>query len=834
MNQFKEEFMGRGRKELQKATTSQKCLRVPDLDNVGLTPRHHTFFEMLGNFSFGDYFKAETIPWEWQFFTEILGLDPDRFVATVYTDDDEAFAIWHESIGLPKDRIFRFGEEENFWPASAPSKGPNGPCGPCSEIYWDQNPSEALPSHPGLEDLPSRFIEVGNFVFTQFDRQEDGSLPPLPQKNIDVGLGLERIAAVVQGAVNNFETDLFHPTLETLQQLSGRTYGANEDDDIRMRRIADHCRAVFFCIADGAAPGREGRSYVVRKILRRAVRDGIDLGLQSTFLPELLPAVQNTMGEFYPELHEQQSTIEALSLAEEERFRDVYEKGISRLESEIDATKASGSDTFSGSAAFELHDTYGFPCDITEVVLKDNNLNFDQEGFETAMSAQRERARSGSDIQCDVFAESVESQIQSAGGTPTQFLGYDCLESSSTVLGFISDCKWEDSLSEGQSASLLLSNTPFYAEGGGQVGDSGKILSKDGTLLFKVDTTTQEGEFFLHSGTAVGEISKGLDVQACVNPDARCATERHHTATHLLHAALRKVLGSSVNQAGSHVSPERFRFDYTHPQAASGEELLKVERLVTEQILKAAPVSSRLSTLEEAKNAGVTALFGEKYGSEVRVVDIPDFSAELCGGTHVQNTGQIGPFRISSDRSLAAGVRRIEGVAGWEANAQLQLDRSRLQSLAASLKTTPDLIEERVAKLRIQLKEAKQGVASSAPSPNALARDLNSQAAGSPLGWARLLGLDAQSLRNLADGLQAELALPPVVLLMGGEGEQLPFIFLVQKDSGRHAGHLAKQFGSFVAGGGGGRPDFAQGKGSKGSGLEAGIAAISEALSSPA
>ena len=825
--------MGRGRTQLQRVTTSQKCLRVPDLENVGVTPRHHTFFEMLGNFSFGDYFKAETIPWEWQFFTEILGLDPERFVVSVYTEDDEAFEIWRETVGLKKDRIYRFGEKENFWPASAPSKGPNGPCGPCSEIYWDQNPNEALPTPQGLEDLPGRFIEVGNFVFTQFDRQEDGSLPPLPQKNIDVGLGLERIAAVIQDAPNNFETDIFAPTLEALQSLSGKTYGKEQDDDIRMRRIADHCRAIFFCIADGAAPGREGRGYVVRKILRRAVRDGIGLGLGDTFLPQLLPAVQTTMGDFYPELLEQQATIEALSQAEEERFRDVYEKGIARLESGIAAAQDAGQDTFKGEDAFELHDTYGFPADITEVVVRESGLEFDQAGFDAAMGEQRTRARSGSEIQAEVFAESLESQLQTASVLPTQFVGYAQTQSATSVLGFVSNSKFAETLDSKQQGAVLLEKSPFYAEGGGQVGDSGHLLDEEGTQVFEVHSTTKAGDYFLHSGCALASLSKGASIQAVVNAESRQATERHHTATHLLHAALRNVLGTSVNQAGSYVAPDRFRFDYTHPQAASGKDLLKVARMVTQEIMKATPVDSKISSLKDAKKAGVTALFGEKYGDEVRVVDIAGFSAELCGGTHVQNTGQIGAFRINSDRSLAAGVRRIEGVAGWEAIAQSQSDRDSLQALSTTLKTSPDQLVDRIESLRSQLKEAKQVSTSSGPDPSALAEELLAQTEGS-LSWAHFSELDAQALLSLSDGLQEQKKLPPVVLLLGGDGDQLPFIFLANKDSGHHAGRLAKQFGTFVAGGGGGRPDFAQGKGSKSSGIEAGIQAIQETLGSPA
>ncbi len=436
MNQFKDEFLGKGR-DFRRATTAQKCLRVPDLENVGVTPRHHTFFEMLGNFSFGDYFKKETIPWEWEFFTEVLGWDAQRFVVTVYEDDDEAFQIWHELVGLPSQRIYRFGEKENFWPSSAPSKGPNGVCGPCSEIYWDQEPGQPLPANAGLDDLPGRFLEVGNFVFTQFDRQDGGQLAPLPQKNIDVGLGLERIAAVAQNVPNNFETDLFAPILQGIEEACGQSYGSTDMVGVRMRRIADHCRAVFFCIADGAMPGREGRGYVVRKILRRAVRDGLDLGMQKPFLANLLPCVQEAMAAAYPELIAQADTIRALVEGEEVRFREVYAHGIDRLQADMEELRAQKITVFPGALAFELHDTYGFPLDTSRVILEEQGFSLDQAGFDAAMEAQKARARRGSEISAEVFAASLPSQLQAAGIPTTQFLGYKKNQLSTSVAGLL-------------------------------------------------------------------------------------------------------------------------------------------------------------------------------------------------------------------------------------------------------------------------------------------------------------------------------------------------------------------------------------------------------------
>jgi alanyl-tRNA synthetase len=821
MNQFKDEFLGRGR-PLTRVTTAQKCLRVPDLENVGATPRHHTFFEMLGNFSFGDYFKRETIPWEWEFFTGALGWEADRFVATVYEDDDEAFAIWRDGVGLPEARIFRFGEKENFWPASAPSQGPNGVCGPCSELYWDQRPGGPLPARAGLAALPDRFLEVGNFVFTQFDRRDGGVLQPLPRQNIDVGLGLERIAAVAQGAPNNFGTDVFAPLLEAIQRVAGRRYGGEAGADVRMRRIADHARAVFFCIADGAAPGREGRGYVVRKILRRAVRDGIELGVREPFLAGLLPALQATMAAAYPELREQASAIQALTQAEEERFREVFARGIARLEGALDELKrARGATVFPGRIAFELHDTYGFPADITEVVVRERGFEYDAGGYEAAMEEQRERARAGSEMTGDVFAESRAARLRRAGIAPTAFAGYEHDAVPARLLAFVVGDAVVESVASGTECAAVLDRTPFYAEGGGQVGDAG-ALARGGVGVFAVADTRAEEGYWLHHGRALADLRAGGEVRAEVDAPRRRAIEAHHSATHLLHAALKEVLGAHVNQAGSLVAPERLRFDYTHPQAATPEQLARIEQRVAAQVLRAQEVEKRLASLTAAKAEGVTALFGEKYADEVRVVEIPGFSKELCGGTHVRNTGAIGAFRILSDRALAAGVRRIEAVAGEAALAAFRADRERLQALEAELKAPADRLLERVQALKEQLKEARRGRGSAAPDPAALAEEL---VAGGAFAWKHLPDLDAEALRLLADGLKGR-SLPPVVLITAGSPESVPFVFLCARDSGAKAGELAKAFGRTLGGGGGGRPDFAQGQGTLGADLPAAVEAL--------
>ncbi|KAA3608016.1 MAG: alanine--tRNA ligase [Planctomycetota bacterium] len=841
MVQFKEEFLGRGRTELRRATTSQKCIRVPDLENVGATPRHHTFFEMLGNFSFGDYFKAETIPWEWQFFTECLGWDPDRLVASIYLDDEEAFQIWKEKVGLPEERIFRFGEKENFWPAEAPSKGPNGPCGPCSEIYFDQEPGGPLPDKEGLEELPDRFVEVGNFVFTQFDRQDGGRLEALPQKNIDVGLGLERLTAVAQGAANNFETDLFLPVLDAIQSLSGQNYGREAAHDVRMRRIADHARAVFFCIADGAAPGRDGRGYVVRKILRRAVRDGIELGLKQPFLAELFPAVESTMGACYPELSQQRGTIEALVQGEEERFRDVYRHGIARLETALDELRQQGdSQTFSGRTAFELHDTYGFPADIAEVIVREQGFEYDQSGFEQAMEEQRQRARTGTALSGDLFVESIASQLRHEKVEATRFLGYEQDRGEAEAVALGSDGRLQSALEAGQEGFVVLAHTPFYAEGGGQIGDRGQLLDPTGETLFEVRDTQNEEGYSLHFGVARQGLSRGKSVIAQIDLAARKATEAHHTATHLLHAALKSVVGSHVNQAGSQVAPERLRFDFTHPEALSSAQIAAIEDMVNGQILSNQEVQKRMSSLEQARQDGVVALFGEKYGDEVRVVEVPGFSKELCGGCHVGHTGNIGPFRIVSERALAAGVRRLEAVAGQAALESFRRDQRRLEELEVLLKTPADRLGERVQALKDELKKAKSAKKAAVPGSKEVAERLRGERQELKTGdlgfaWADLPGLDAGALRSLADGLRKEDGLPDLVLLVGGDSAKVPFAVLCLQDGGPlKAGPLAKAFGQLLGGGGGGRPQFAQGQGADRSELAAKVGHWLQGLPAPA
>ena len=822
MNQFKDMFLGKGTLPWKRIATSQKCLRVPDLDNVGFTPRHHTFFEMLGNFSFGDYFKKECIAWEWAFFKDVCGIPAERMVATVYKDDDEAYAIWTKDIGLPPTRVFRFGEKENFWPAEAPSKGPNGPCGPCSEIYFDARPGEPCPAQKGLESLPDdRFTEIGNCVFTQFDRQPDGSLRPLPQKNIDVGLGLERIAAVLQGAKNNFETELFKPYLDHLGALTGVPYGRDGKRDIRMRRIADHIRAITFCIADGALPSNEGRGYVVRKILRRAARDGYELGLHRPFLFEMVDLVGRLMGDHYPEVRESAGQCRAVIRGEEENFLTVYRQGTARLAEFLAVAKkpSAGSATAgSGEFAFTLHDTFGFPVDITQKVMEESGHRLDEAGFEAAMEQQRQRARASMATTDAVFTASVAVKLRDADCKPSTFTGYTELKTATKLQALVGD---GDALlnraNAGQKVLVVAATTPFYAQGASQVGDRGTVTTATGTAQI-VNTTALDG-FHLHQALVqAGHLETGQPCTLEVDEPARRATERNHTATHLLHSALKKVLGDHVSQAGSEVAPERLRFDYTQPEKPASEKLQRVEDEVNAQILLATDVRAVVRRLDEARSQGFVALFGEKYGEQVRTLQVGEFSKELCGGTHVRNSGNIGPFRITAETAVAAGTRRIEAVTGTAALELAQKDRASLGLLANTLKVPLAKVVDRVQELGEELKKVRREL------EKALAPDLDAEltklraVAVSKDGVHTVVyerpGLqtkDAQELLKRAQGVLDPMA---GVVLSPVDGEVLVVAAVSPSLLARiKAGDLVKTLAALLGGGGGGRPEAAQGKG---------------------
>jgi alanyl-tRNA synthetase len=835
MNQFKDMFMGKGTLPHKRVTTAQKCLRVPDLDNVGLTPRHHTFFEMLGNFSFGDYFKSECIQWEWEFFKDVLGIDAEQMVVTIYHDDEDAFRIWTEEVGLSPDKVFRFGEKENFWPAEAPSKGPNGPCGPCSEIYFDARPGEPYPAKEGLEELPGdRFTEIGNCVFTQFDRQSDGSLLPLPQRNIDVGLGLERIAAVLQGAPNNFETEMFRPFLDRLGEMTGVPYGKDPTRDIRMRRIADHVRAVTFCIADGALPSNEGRGYVVRKILRRAARDGFELGLDRPFLVDLVDVVGEVMGDAYPEVRENAAQCRALIRGEEEGFASVYRQGMVRLQEYLSAPQA-GRKVGSGEFAFTLHDTYGFPVDITQKVIEERGEEFDLAGFQSAMEEQRARARASMATSEAVFTASVAVKLRDAQVSPTRFVGYTEDECRSVLTAIIAEGDVLQPRAEsGQGVVLVTDVSPFYAQGGGQVGDRGVIVTPTGEAV--VATTSALDGFHLHRAMVTeGHIEVGQDASLRVDVVARRAIERNHTATHILHEALKRVLGDHVSQAGSEVAAERLRFDYTQPEKPKVEDLATVEDMVNAEVLAATPVQACVQKLDEARSKGFVALFGEKYGDEVRTLQVGDFSRELCGGTHVVNTGNIGLFRIVSEAAVSAGTRRLEAVTGTAAIELARLEREQIAQLAHSLKVPSNQVAERVRELGEELKRVRKEL------DKALAPDLDAEMkklrdATVEHGGVHTVvyvrpGLqtkDAQDLLRRAQQAQS----PLVGCVLGPSSDGCVVVTASTRELADRisAPDLLKAATQVLGGGGGGRPEMAQGKGKDSALVEAAARAVEEAL----
>jgi alanyl-tRNA synthetase len=843
MNQFKDEFLGKGALPHRRVTTAQKCLRVPDLENVGLTPRHHTFFEMLGNFSFGDYFKKECIAWEWEFFSKELGIPERQMVATVYEKDDEAYEIWRRDIGLEPERIFRFGAKENFWPADAPSKGPNGPCGPCSEIYFDNQPGAPYPDHAGLRELPEdRFTEIGNCVFTQFDRRPDGTLAPLPQKNIDVGLGLERIAAVLAGAKTNFDTDIFQPLIQAIARRCGIAYGKDPKADVRMRRIADHIRALVFCIADGATPSNEGRGYVVRKILRRACRDGYELGIEGTHLHQMVDLVGELMGDAYPEIREHRAQCKSLIASEEESFASVYQRGRQRLDEFLAAAPqphargALQQLPGCGEFAFELHDTYGFPVDITRQMMNERGFAFDEAGFEAAMEAQRERARASMATSTEVFAEHVAMALRAEKVSTTRFVGYEHDTSDASIFAVIGpDNDLRAAANAGEQVTIVVDVTPFYAQSGGQVGDTGRLVAAGGSA--KVLNTTVLGGYWLHAvAVESGVLRRGDSCRMEVDAEARRATERNHTATHLLHAALKKVLGPHVSQAGSEVAPTRLRFDYTHGEKLTAEQIAAIEAEVNAVVLRAIDVRKQVKPLREARAEGFVAMFGEKYADEVRTIAVGDFSRELCGGTHVANSGSIGPFRIVSDAAISAGTRRIEAVTGTGAIALAQRDRAALAELSSLLKVPPAEAVGRVAQLTEEVKRLRKELdKATAVDLTALFRELETaleSAGGVRCAVFRRDGLKMKEIQELLARAKKQLAPFAGVVLSVSGGEVLLGAAVSPEAVDRvQAGALVQTAAQALGGGGGGKPDMAQGKGRNPKALPEAEAAVRGALS---
>lgn len=807
---FKLYYLGLRTPESTRVATSQKCVRTNDIDNVGRTARHHTFFEMLGNFSWGDYFKAEAIPWAWEFLTEWVGLEPERLYATIYRDDEEAHDHW-VNVGLPEERIIRFGEDENFW-----FMGPTGPCGPCSEILYDQGPEFACASPdcaPGCSC--DRYLEIWNLVFTQYDRQEDGSLLPLPKTNIDTGMGLERLTSVVQRVRTDFETDLFRSLIDGACSLAGIDYGASARGDMAVRVISDHLRAVAFMIADGILPSNEGQGYVLRRLLRRAVRYGRLIGIEEPFLLRLLPVLYELMADPYRELTDNRSTIEQVIGLEERKFGRTLDQGLNLLESEIDALKEEGASSLSGQVAFDLYDTFGFPLELTEEVCLEEGVAVDVEGFRVQMAAQRERARAASKVAQAVVTGGVYDDLLRRFGE-TAFAGYTSDSEEARVLALVRDGVEVDEADVDQEVFVVLDRTPFYAEGGGPVGDRGRFESP--SLRAQVlDTAYGAGKLIVHRVVvSQGILVRGTTVKAIVDEERRWAIRRHHTATHLLHEALCLVLGDHVRQAGSLVRPEALRFDFTHFEAMTEEQIAEVERIVNGEVLRNVPLRVTFTDMEAARAMGAKALFDEKYGDVVRVVQVPGYSTELCGGVHVDGTGDIGLVKIVREEGIGSGLRRITAVAGLASLELFQRQSLRASALAGRLATDFDGAEAKVVELQEELRRLRKDL--EAATLKASLADLDKFLAGKvdigpvSLVTALFSDLDVDLLRQVGDAMKSRLS-SSLLLLASRSGEDLRLVAMADEaavKAGAHAGKFVKELAAFLGGSGGGRPSLAQ------------------------
>ncbi len=815
MNQFKDTFLGRDPRDYQRATSSQRCVRAGgkhnDLENVGYTARHHTFFEMLGNFSFGDYFKREAIKFAWEFLTVTLGIPEEKLWVTVHISDDEAADIWLKEIGVSEERFSRL-DEANFW-----QMGDTGPCGPCSEIFYDHG--EHVPGGPpGSENGElDRYIEIWNLVFMQYNRDSSGNMEPLPAPSVDTGMGLERLAAVMQGVHSNYEIDLF----QTLLKATAEVLGLDSIDDNSLRVIADHIRSCAFLISDGVIPSNEGRGYVLRRIIRRAVRHGNKLGAQQAFFYKLVAPLAAEMGEAYPELIDSQARIEQTLLAEEEQFAKTLDNGMGILDAALADLEGT---EIPGELVFRLYDTYGFPVDLTNDIARERKLTLDMPGYDAAMAQQRRRSQ-----EAGAFDVDYNDALNLDGST--EFTGYDALAGAGTVTALLRDGAQVDSLQTGDEAVIVLDRTPFYAESGGQVGDCG-YLSTAG-VRFEVRDTTKGSGHHLHRGVVLeGEIKLGSELEASVDASVRSATALNHSATHLLHAALRKVLGEHVEQKGSLVDAQRLRFDFSHPQAVTAEELKTIEAMVNEQVRANTVVDTQVMDMESAQQAGAMALFGEKYGDEVRVLTMGDgFSVELCGGTHVARSGDIGLIRVTSESGISAGVRRIEAVTGAGALAVFDAAEQNLDAICAAVKGDVSNVVEKVQGLRASYRDLEKEIDQLKKKLAAAAGgDLISQATevnGAKVLAAILDGADPKSLRDTVDQLKNKLG-SGVILLATVDGDKISLTAGVTKDLTDQvkAGDLMREFATRLGGKGGGRPEMAQGGGSDVAGLSATLEAV--------
>ena len=808
MTPMKPYFTGLEVPPRNRVATCQKCIRTPDIENVGKTARHGTFFEMLGNFSFGDYFKKEAIPWAWEFFTEDLKIPEDRLYVSVYEEDDEAYDIWNKDVGLTPDRIVRMGKEDNFWEHGT------GPCGPCSEIYFDRGADKGCGKPDCMVGCDcDRYIEIWNLVFTQFNKEEDGSYSKLKKKNIDTGMGLERLATVMQDVNNLFEVDTIRNILDYVCKKAGVQYGS--EYDVSLRVITDHIRSTTMMVSDGILPSNEARGYVLRRLLRRAARHGRLIGIEGAFLYDVAKVVIRESKEAYPELAEKADYICKVIRIEEERFAVTIDQGLIILNDFIAEVKAANGRELPGSMVFKLHDTYGFPLDLTREIAQEAGLGIDENGFRAEMNEQKKKAR-----------EALKNKVSSAWGQDmtagldkslkTEFTGYECFENKANILYIISDGNQVENAQQGDEVTIILDKTPFYAESGGQVADTGVIRTETGLVKVNDCRKTAEG-LFLHLGTVEeGIIEKGAAATASIDADRRMATARNHTTTHLLQKALRDILGDHVTQAGSYVDPERLRFDFHHFSAMTREELKQVEREVNNKILQDLTVNIREMPVDEAKKEGALALFGEKYGSLVRVVKTGDYSTELCGGTHLKHTAQAGLIKILGESGVAAGVRRIEALTGHSAIAYFNEKEEQFNDVASAVKAAPQdtlrKVETISTELKAALKEIEQLkdklVSGSFEEVLDKAADIN----GVKVVTARFDQLDMEALRNTCETLRSKLG-SGVVVLASAFGGKVSFVAMATKDAidrGVHCGNIIREAAKAAGGGGGGRPDMAQ------------------------
>ena len=814
MVQFKDVFLGAESRPYTRATSSQRCVRAGgkhnDLENVGYTARHHTFFEMLGNFSFGDYFKQDAIKFAWEFLTEVVSLPKDKLLVTIYHDDEEAFGYWANEIGLPEDRIIRIATSDNFW-----SMGDTGPCGPCSEIFYDHG-EHIWGGPPGSpEEDGDRFIEIWNLVFMQYNRQSDGTMLPLPKQSVDTGMGLERISAILQGVHSNYEIDLFQGLIAAAASVTN----AQDMDDKSLRVVADHIRSCAFLISDGVMPSNEGRGYVLRRIIRRAVRHGNKLGAQGSFFYKLVAALIEQMGQAYPELAKQQEIIEKVLRIEEEQFGKTLERGLAILEESLSDLKG---DIIPGDLVFKLYDTYGFPADLTADVARERQMTIDHQGFEECMAVQRKTAQ-----QAGKFGADYNDQLKS--DKHTDFKGYDSTHHSATVVEIFAGGEAVQLLEDGQQGIVVLDRTPFYAESGGQTGDTGTITVAGGE--FNVTNTTKLGNAFAHHGTVQGRIGVNDKVDATIDDTRRDSIKKNHTATHILHEALRQLLGDHVGQKGSLVQPDRLRFDFSHFEAVTKDELREIERVVNDEIRRNFALNTELMAIDDAKAKGAMALFGEKYDDEVRVVTIGDYSIELCGGTHVERAGDIGLFKIVSESGIAAGVRRIEAVTGADAVAYVSEQEQQLHDVAALVKGDSASVLEKVTALLEKSKGLEKQIAQLndklASAAGASLLDSIVEINGVKLLVANVEGTESKALRGMVDDLKNKIG-SGVIALGVASGDKVSLIAGVTKDlTGKvKAGELVNHMAGQVGGKGGGRPDMAQAGGSEPQNLVAALDSV--------